>query len=480
VPQMKQTHPTSASRLRILTVTVCLMAALALVLPIGVGETFANEPGKPETGTDDQTAASSDASSEAGQPDGILQVPDYSGDLRTRPALTGDWGGRRQQWADKGAFFRLDWYQAAQGVVDGGIDERWTYGTNLDLYIDLDLDRMRVIPGGLLAFRTQSRFGHSVNGDTGLLLPVNTYSAFPLTDPPDEDVPAAITELNYTQFLSEHIGLLAGKITTMRNANEFAGGEGRTQFMNFQFLFPAVYAQLAPYSTLAAGAVVMPSERFTFTTLLMNTADASTTSGFDDFDKGTTWWNSLDIQWDLGGSPGGSTLGLLYAFDGDFTQIGGINSVPDVGTVAGKESEAWAARWDGWQYLYTEAKPGTQVNPRDGRQDLQGIGVFASLGLGDEDTNPVGWAAFVGLSGRGMIPGRDDDTTGLGYFYNDLQKPRPLLTDFLQGSIQGIEFYYNAAILQSLHLTADVQWTNSALANVDDSLVLGLRCNISF
>jgi len=86
----------------------------------------------------------------------------------------------------------------------------------------------------------------------------------------------------------------------------------------------------------------------------------------------------------------------------------------------------------------------------------------------------------VGLSGRGVIPGRDDDTMGLGYFYNDLQKPRPLLTDFLQGSTQGIEFYYNAAILQSLELTADVQWTKSALSNVDDSLVLGLRCNISF
>ena len=85
-----------------------------------------------------------------------------------------------------------------------------------------------------------------------------------------------------------------------------------------------------------------------------------------------------------------------------------------------------------------------------------------------------------GLSGRGVIPDRDDDTTGLGYFYNDLQNPRPLLTRFLQDSIQGIEFYYNAAILPSVALTGDFQWTNSALSNVDDSIVLGLRCNISF
>ena len=430
-----------------------------------------------------RTPANADSINLSGaqQPAGILPIPDYSGDLRTRPALTGDWGGRRQQWADKGATFRFEWYQAVQGIVDGGIDKGWAYGTNLDLYANLDLDRMGVLPGALVAFRAQSRFGDSVNTDTGLLLPVNTYSNFPLTDPPDEDVPIAITELNYTQFFSEQFGLLAGKITTMKNANEFAGGEGRTQFMNFQFSFPAVYAQLAPFCTLAAGALWMPSERFQFTSILMNTADSSTTTGFDDIGKGTTWSNSVDIQWHLGGSAGGSSLGFLYAFDGDFAGIGGINYDPGVGGIVDdRKSTSWALQLEGWQYLFTESEPGTRVDPRNGRQDLQGIGVFASLGLGDDDTNPVGWAMHLGLSGRGVIPGRDDDTMGLGYFYNDLQKPRTLLTDLLRGSTQGVELYYNAAVLPSLALTGDLQWTKSALANVDDSIVLGLRCNISF
>ena len=39
----------------------------------------------------------------------------------------------------------------------------------------------------------------------------------------------AITELNWTQFLSENFDLLAGKITTTKTANEFTGGEGRSQ-----------------------------------------------------------------------------------------------------------------------------------------------------------------------------------------------------------------------------------------------------------
>jgi porin len=297
---MKQTYPTSMNLFRIFAMTACFVFALAVAQPAWEGDVCASE-----------SDTSGDATSDAQQLGGILPVPDYSGDLRTRPALTGDWGGLRKQWADKGATFRFDWYQAMQGVVDGGIDEGWAYGINLDLYANLDLDRMGVLPGALVVFRAQSRFGDSVNADTGLLLPVNTYSAFPFTEPPDEDVPFTITELNYTQFFSEHFGLLAGKITTMKNANEFAGGEGRTQFMNFQFLFPAVYAQLAPYSTLAAGAVVMPSQRFQLTSILMNTTDSSTTTGFDDIGEGTTWWNSVDVQWNLGGLAGGSTLGFL-------------------------------------------------------------------------------------------------------------------------------------------------------------------------
>jgi porin len=454
---------------RLLAVTACVVVALTVAPLAWVSDVYAFEPN-----------ASGGASSGAQQSEGILPIPDYSGDLCTRPALTGDWGGLRQQWAEKGVTFRFDWYQAVQGIVKGGTDNRWAYGTNLDLYANLDLDRMGVIPGGLVAFRAQSRFGDSVNTNTGLLLPVNTYSYFPFTDPPDENVPIAITELNYTQFLSEEFGLLVGKITTMKNTNEFAGGEGRTQFMNFQFLFPAVYAQLVPYSTLAAGALWMPSGRFQFTSILMNTADSSTTTGFGDIGEGATWWNSLDIQYEMNGLPGGSTLGFLYAFNGDFTRIGGMSYDPDVGIFIGKETESWALRWDGWQYLFTETEPGTVVDPRDGWQDLQGIGVFASLGLGDKNTNPVSFAASVGVAGRGVFPGRDDDTLGLGYFYNDLQEPRPILANFLQSSTQGIEFYYNAAILRWLSLTGDVQWTKSARAKVDDSLVLGFRCNVSF
>ena len=85
------------------------------------------------------------------------------------------------------------------------------------------------------------------------------------------------------------------------------------------------------------------------------------------------------------------------------------------------------------QYLYVENNSGA-VDPGNGRQDLEGLGLFSQVGIVDEDTNPITWSFSIGLSGRGTIPGRDADTWGVGYFYNDLHDhwctaKRQLLTE---------------------------------------------------
>ena len=107
------------------------------------------------------------------------------------------------------------------------------------------------------------------------------------------------------------------------------------------------------------------------------------------------------------------------------------------------------------------------------------MGVFAQLGVGDKDTNPVSWSIAGGLSGRGSIPGRDADTWGVGYFYNEMQDLNlgPLV---FEDSTSGIEAYYDIALMGSASLTLDVQWTQSAFPSVDDATILGARLNVSF
>jgi porin len=408
----------------------------------------------------------------------VTPAVDYAGNWANRPALSGDWGGLRQRLADRGATFEIEWLQVGQGVVDGGFEERGTYVTNLDYYLKLDLMRMGLLPGALVSVRAQSRFGDTVNADSGLLLRVNTYSYFPFTETVDEDVPIALTELNYLQFVTDELGLLVGKITTMANRNEFAGGEGRTQFMNMQLLWSAAFAQVAPYSTLAIGGAWAPSPRVSVSSFLMNTADASESSGFDDIGEGTSWWTSADVQYRLGGLPGGVGLGAIYAFDGEFAGIGGLYLDPGVGFSVESESSSWAVYASGWQYLLTEEPVPDTIDLDDGRQDLQGIGAFLMLGVADRDTNPVSWSVSAGLAGKGVVPGRDRDTAGLGYFYNRLQDPKAIRGDRLARSVQGLEAYYSIAVARSVDLSLDLQWTKSAFESVEDAIILGLRLDL--
>jgi porin len=438
------------------------MASLVLAILCTTGALVS-----PLVHADEQTSSAAD--------EGLLPIPDYSGDLGTRSYLSGDWGGLRQDWANRGITMEFDWYSAYQDIVDGGFSEGSAFSTNLDYRMKLDLMRMGVVPGALVTIRAQSRFGDTVNSASGNLLPVNMYSAFPLSD---GDIDFTITELNWTQFLSESFGLIAGKITTLATANEFMGGEGRSQFMNFQLNFSAAVAQLAPYSTLAVGAIWLPSPNWTVTSLFMNLEDASTTSGFDDIGDGTVWATTADYLGSLNDLPGGGSFGFYYGFDANFANIGGLNLDPGTGVSIDKQSDSWAVMWSGWQYLLVENEPAA-VDPRNGRQDLQGLGLFAQIGIADEDTNPISWSVTAGLSGRGSIPGRDADTWGVGYFYNELQdlNPGPLV---FEDSVSGIEVYYDIALLGSASLTLDAQRTQNAFQRADDATILGAHLNVSF
>ena len=438
------------------------MASLVLALLCAAGALVS-----PLVHADEQTSSAAD--------EGLLPIPDYSGDLVTRSYLSGDWQGLRQDWANRGITMEFDWYSAYQDIVDGGFREGSAFSTNLDYRMKLDLMRMGVVPGAIVTIRAQSRFGDTVNGASGNLLPVNMYSAFPLGD---GDIDFTITEFNWTQFLSANFGLLAGKITTTATANEFMGGEGRSQFMNFQLSFSAVVAQLAPYSTLAVGAIWLPSPNWTVTSILMNLEDASTSSGFDDIGDGTVWATNADYLGSLNGLPGGGSFGVYYAFDANFANIGGLNLDPGTGVPIDKQSDSWAVTWNGWQYLLVENES-TAVDPRNGRQDLQGLGLFAQIGLADENTNPIHWSVTAGLSGRGSIPGRDADTWGVGYFYNKLQDLNPG-SRVLVDSVNGLEVYYDIALLGSASLTLDAQWTQNAFQRADDATILGARLNVSF
>lgn len=413
---------------------------------------------------------------------GILPIPDYSGDIPSRSTITGDWGGARTRLANKGIQVGINWTQSVQSVLDGGRDTQTEYGGSLDYTASLDLMRMGLLPGAVIKLRAESRYGDSVNARSGAILPVNTDAYFPLTDEVDEDVAITLTNLLWTQFLSERFAVSAGKIDTLDgDPNEFASGRGRSQFMNANFVFNPALALRLPYSTLAAGVLVIPNEHITISSSLLNTVDSSTTTGFDDFGDGLTWITEADFQYRIAGRPGGANAGFLYSFDQDFAEIKGrFIFEPGEGLSLEAERESWAAYGSAWQYLFTEDEPAAPINLGNGQPDHQGVGIFARAGFADPDTNPVAWAASAGIGGRGIIPTRDNDTFGIGYYFARIRPLRFSGIANIDDHSEGVEVFYSIAITPAARFTIDFQAVESPSSNFDTAYILGARLSIDF
>jgi porin len=178
----------------------------------------------------------SDATASAVHSQGILPIPEYGGDLANRSFLTGDWGGTRTEWANKGVQFGLEYLGWMGSVVDGGLDDETEHGGNITYKMKLDLMRAGILPGALIDIRAETRYGSNTNPYSGTTQPHFTASLVPVDyDDLQKRAELAVTNLTYTQFLSEQFGLFLGKVDTFENGdlNEFASGRGRTQFQNY-------------------------------------------------------------------------------------------------------------------------------------------------------------------------------------------------------------------------------------------------------
>jgi len=286
----------------------------------------------------------------------------------------------------------------------------------------------------------------------------------------------------YTQFLAEWFGVVVGKIDTLdADLNEFASGRGKSQFMGANFLFNSTLALRMPFSTLGVAAIVMPTKSLTINASLINTKDSSTASGFSDFDDGQTTNVEADFQYRLLGRPGGMNVGGLYTFDQDFTEIGGqLIFQPGQGLSVSNQETTWAVYWSTWQYVWVEEESDARIDLRNGIPDREGFGFFARAGFADQDTNPIEWSASGGLGGRGVVPTRDDDVFGLGYYYSRFQDTRVSGVLDANDSAQGFEAFYDAALTPAAHLGFDVQVQQPVLDEIDTSVILGARLNLSF
>jgi porin len=394
---------------------------------------------------------------------------DYTGGFWDRAAMTGGWGGIRQQMMDDGFSFDVNVTQAFQGNLSGGTKHQWPYQGNVRYGIRLDTGQMGLWPGGVLAIRGETRYGQSNNLNTGALMPVNTASLYPVAE---EDV-TALTDLHYTQFFAPWLGVFLGKMTP-RETNVFAHDE-TSQFMNSALNFNMIPITTVPQSFLAAGVILRPTERLTLLTQVLDSEGQADKSGFDTvFHRGTSVMQMLEVDVEPFGLPGHQRAGWTWSdkeqlqFSQDPRVVLGASITGDTSDLNRQGSDR-SFLYDFDQYLYVV--PGSED---------RGIGVFGRLGLSDGEVNLFKGFYSIGIGGKGLIPGRKNDTFGLGYYYLSLSDKLPRSIKGMTQDEQGVELYYNIAVTPWMHITPDLQIIDPASRSVDTAVAAGVRLTIEF
>ncbi len=389
--------------------------------------------------------------------------------------LTGDWNGERTNLAENGITIDIDMIQSYQGVLDGGLESDWKYGGSLDYWFKFDFEKLGLWPGAFVDLRAETQFGEFINSDTGSILAVNTDGFFPL---PNQHL-TTLSHVVFTQFLSESFGVYFGKIDTLDgDNNQFAGARGKENFMNQNFVLNPVTLRTSPYSSLGAGVVfVLPDvyakdPAILSMTVLGADGQPDTIGWDDDFENGEVYAIEYSQPTNFFNMPGKQLFGATYS-NKDFTALDQdrrtiLSSLLGFGTLQ-KEEGSWCGYYNFHQYLVTEKD-----------DETQGFGLFGRLGIADDETSPIEAFYSIGLGGKGIFEGRDNDTFGIGYYYMGLSDELPPLLQRRIEDPQGFEVFYNIEVTPSVHITPDLQIVNPAREDYSTAIIAGCRVKIDF
>ncbi len=219
------------------------------------------------------------ASSVFGQTDS--QPPPFDGPWDSRLKLTGNWGGLRDELRDRGITLDVSGTIYYQGVASGGLDHSFEFGGRNDYILNVDGQKAGLWPGFFIRLHGEDVFGNSPNLATGAVVPVSIGRAHPAFF----GTAAALSDVKFTQALSENFVLYAGKINTIDNVQQpFMPGRGLDAgFMNAALYWNVILARTMNYAMLGAGAAVLQHGYPVFSLTVYDTADDSRINGFGKF-----------------------------------------------------------------------------------------------------------------------------------------------------------------------------------------------------
>jgi porin len=401
-------------------------------------------------------------------------APTFGGDFWSRPKLTGNWSGVRDEFAAQGLTIDFDVTYTLQGVAAGGIPNTGTPLGNTtlgDLIFGLDTTKAKLWRGGLFKLRLEGRTGDSALARAGTVSAVDNDAITPNSLGNLNKNVFGLTELTYTQFLSRQFAVFGGLLNTMEGDSNPIAGNARSNmsFLNLSFLMSLVEAALAPNVTLGGGGLFILSPDILGKVIIFNSQESATTNPFE-HGQGTTFATEWTVNHKLGDAPGGQVLGFMYGIGENRADIARDPRVFIADLIVNQQiptttKSTWAFYYNAHQYVQGDER--------------RGWGPFLRFGVSDGDPNPVKFDVAAGIGGKGPFPGRDNDGWGAGFYYLNMSDAG-LLSRLRIGNEVGGELFYNVGITPAIHLTFDAQAVSSARPRQETAGILGARLAVNF
>ena len=419
----------------------------------------------------------------------------------------GDPFGLRAFLAQRGITYVLTYIGEGLADVSGGLKRGATYGGRLDTALDIDLDRFVGWEGARFHTDFFQIHGHGMSRSfVNNLTTVSGIEALPAT---------RLFELWLEQsFLDGQLSIKVGQVSA---DTEFAIAQSGVVFLNAGFGWPNVGAvvlpnggPIYPLATPAIRVKYVPTDALSFQAALFNGDPAGTPKRDDGTDPQRRNRHGTDFRVDdpalligeaayaypslpgTAGLPGTATLGAWHHF--------GRFDSPRLDSVQGRlladpESSGIARRFRGDSGVYAILD---QTIFNEPGAPGEGASAFLRLSAVPGDRNLIDLYVDAGVAYKGLIPGRPDDTAGLGIIHSRIS---PAARGFdrdgialgtgtgpIRSSETVIEATYQAEIVPGFTLQPDLQVVMRPGGGLPDgqgrrirnATVVGVRATINY
>jgi porin len=439
---------------------------IASVVNVAPGQT--QEPDQPAETKDvrlpesDQPPAQPDSqevSEEAGTPDDS-QKPWWQWER-----ATGDWAGARPWPEEHGLTFEIGYtsdffYNTRGGLNTSDADQ---YRGLFDLSLTIDTEGVGLWKGGSFFFDFQQIHGRDISERH-----VGDMQALNNADAPDR---TQLAEYWYEHSLLD--GKLRFKLGKMDANADFAyvdfGGEHINSSAGVN---PVVPIPTYPDGALGAAVFVEPAEWIYAAAGVYDANGLGNRTGFDTAfhgrnDSFTIAEIGLRPTFSVAGQelPGAYRVGGWYHsgdWDVFFNDLGGRRPA--------RTHRGNAGLYVNFDQLLYRERP-------DVEDDEQGLGAFFQFAWAPSSYNEISQYYGFGAQYVGLIPRRDADIAGIGFYHASLSgEVQSLEARF---SETAIEAFYKCQLMEFLSIKPDLQYIVNPGGNGRDAVVVGVRLEIT-